>query len=124
MTSIEVRGVKYDLLLTNGALSEIADICPEGDLTKLNEAMAGKGRYTNISYMVAAMSKGAEMAKEYDAKAAGKDYAPRALGINDLLSLHASTLNELAEAVKAAIQEGKETQVQLEPAKKKNESMS
>ena len=27
MTSIDVRGVKYDLLLTNGALAEIADIC-------------------------------------------------------------------------------------------------
>ena len=48
MTSIDVRGVKYDLLLTNGALTEIADICPEGDLAKLNEAMAGKGRIKNI----------------------------------------------------------------------------
>lgn len=124
MTSIDVRGVKYDLLLTNGALAEIADICPEGDLAKLNEAMAGKGRIKNISYMIAAMSKGAELAKEYDAKAAGKDYAPRALGINDLLSLPAARLGELAEAVKTAIKEGTETQVQLEPAKKKDESTS
>ena len=70
MTKHRRAGREIRPLLTNGALAEIADICPE-DLTKLNEAMAGKGRIKNISYMIAAMSKGAELAKEYDAKSSG-----------------------------------------------------
>lgn len=122
MTSIEVRGIKYALLLTNGALAEISDICPEGDLSRLNEAMSGKGRIKNIAYMIAAMSKGAEMAKEFEAKSAGSEYNPRTLTANEILILPANTMGVLATAVKDAIQEGTKAEVQLEPAKKKDES--
>ena len=77
MTSIEVRGIKYDLLLTNGALAEISDICPEGDLSRLNEAMSGKGRIKNIAYMIAAMSKGSGDGQRIRGKISRKRIQPR-----------------------------------------------
>lgn len=124
MTSIDVRGVKYELLLNNWAMNEISNVCQDQDLGNLNQAMTGKDKIKNISYMIVAMVMGAEKAKEYEARIEGKTYEPRHINIDDLMTLPAGSLGKLAEAVKAAIQEGTETQVQLEPAKKKDGSTS
>lgn len=124
MTSINVRGIQYELLLNNWAMNEISNVCQDQDLGNLNEAMTGKDKIKNICYMIVAMVMGAEKAKKYDARIEGKEYELRLLSIDDLMTLPGGSLEKLAEAVKAAIEEGTETQVQLEPAKKKDESMS
>lgn len=124
MKSINVKGVQYELLLNNWAMNEISNVCQDKDLGNLNEAMTGKDKIKNICYMIVAMVIGAEKAKEYEARIEGKEYEPRQLNFDDLMTLPAGSLGKLAEAVKAAIEEGTETQVQLEPAKKKDESTS
>lgn len=116
---MNIYGKEYGFMLTVGASADIADLCPEGDIERLGEALEGAFSKTldvTVGMMVA-MSKGYEMNKAYEEPG----YIPDPLTKDILKSLPQKVFAEVeAEAVKA-FSTSKERTVEVEePKAKKN----
>lgn len=113
---MKIFNYDYGFLLTVGASAEIADLCPNGDIEKLGEALDGAYSHTLdiTNGMIVAMSRGYEMNKAFE----NPGYEPHPLTKDVLMALPQSVFAEVeAEAVKA-FSASKERAVEVEAKKK------
>lgn len=113
---MKVFGHEYGFLLTVGAAADIGNLCPNGDIEKLGDALNGSFSRTidtTIGIMVA-MSKGYEYNRAFE----NPDYTPNPLTAEIIKALPQTAFSELeGEALKAFTASNERT-VEVEAAKK------
>lgn len=102
-----INGAERKFFLSIGALSDIADLCPNGDIARIGEIFEGQGMMRNIIKVAVALNRGHE-------EAFG-DYG--GLTVADVRGLPYSKITELQEEVAKAIAEGQEVSVETEVKK-------
>ena len=113
---IHNREIKF--LLTTGAMMEIAEACPGGDLKNISEAMEGTaGSFKTIAKMAAAMSKWYEMTQAFS----HGGYEGHPLTYEECLTLDPADFAQLTQEVMDAFTAGRDTVIETEPVKKKEE---
>lgn len=92
---MQAFGHEYPLVLTVGALEEITALCPDGDITRLGEVIQGPTQcvLAFVISMIAALSRGAEQQRRFQALAEGTDYAPNPITPEMLRALPPKELN-------------------------------
>ena len=75
---MKLFGREYGMLYSVGAQQEIAELCPENDLTKLSEALGGKAfeRTEKAARIPMILSSWHERAESVMAKEEGREYKP------------------------------------------------
>lgn len=113
-----VHGKERNFLLTVGASSEIADLCPGGDLSRIGEVLEGSYNKTlrTVAKMIAAMSRGYENNRKYEEPG----YEPDPLTVDEIMSLPTKVLGELEAEALAKFSEDSGTSVEVEEPKKDN----
>lgn len=118
---MKILGKEYGLLLTVGATEEIAALCPEGDLTRIREALQ-RGKSTEITEFFASMA--AAMSRGYEARKAFMEpgYEPRPLTPEILRLLTPEEMAAMQAETLEAFTAGKKTSVEAAEAKKNEAS--
>ena len=75
---MKLFGREYGMLYSVGAQQEIAELCPENDLTKLSEALGGKAfeRTAMAARIPMILSNWHERAESLIAREEGREYTP------------------------------------------------
>lgn len=119
---MKIFGNEYGFMLTVGASAAIADLCPDGDLNKINEVLQGKFSDTinfTASFIVA-MAKGFDDAERY----AGKEVTHPPLTVEMVKALPSDVFKEVQSAAISSFKADTETSVEVAPSKKKVASQS
>lgn len=119
---MNIFGNEYGFMLTVGASAEIADLCPEGDLKRINEVLQGKFSET-INFTAAfivAMAKGFDDAQRY----AGKEVTHPPLTAEMVKALPSDVFKAVQSAAISSFRGDTKTTVEVEPSKKKAVSPS
>lgn len=114
---MKIFGEDYGFMLTVGASSEIADLCPDGDLTRMGELLQGTFSQT-INFTAAfieAMAKGFDDAKRFS----GESVTHPPLTAEMVKALPGDLFKEVQAAALASFRGDTKTTVEVEPAKKK-----
>lgn len=97
---MKIHGSERGFRLTIGAAIKISRLCPNGDISRINEILDGgydAALMANVE-IAAAMSEGYELARKFEEK----DYEPDPLSVEEILSLDPVVLNDLlTEALSA-----------------------
>lgn len=113
-----VHGREIGFRFTVGASAKVADLCPEGDISRLGDVLSG-GYGTvarDMAAIIAALSEGYEQSRKF----AELGYVPNPLTAEELLALGVAEFTALqAEAMAAWAADSKPT-VEVEPEKKEN----
>lgn len=113
-----IHGREVHFLLTTGAMMEIAEACPDGDIKNIGTAMEKTaGVFRTISQMAAAMSKWYELTQAFTTPG----YKARALTYEECLTLNTDEFTQLTNEVMTSFTNGQKTVVETEPIKKKEE---
>ena len=107
----------YGFMLTVGASAEIADLCPDGDLNRMNELLQGRFSQT-INFtakFIQAMAKGFDDAKRF----AGEEVTHKPLTAEMVLALPSNVFKDVQAAALAAFRGDTETTVEVAPSKKR-----
>lgn len=113
-----IHGREVHFLLTTGAMMEIAEACPDGELKNIGTAMENtSGAFRTIAKMAAAMSKWFELTEAFT----HPGYMAKALTYEECLTLNTDDFTQLTQEVMDAFQGGRKTEVDTEPIKKKEE---
>lgn len=112
-----IFGEEYGFMLTVGASAAIADLCPDGDLNKMNELLDGKFSDTAkfMASFVEAMAKGFDDAKRY----AGEEITHKPLTAEMVMALPGNVFKEVQAAALASFRGDTEQTVEVAPSKKK-----
>lgn len=117
---MKIHGGERGFKLTVGAAIKIARLCPNGDLSRLNELIE-EGYDTALMANVeiaAAMSEGYENARKYEEEG----YEPNPLTVDEILSLDPVTLNELLVEALNNFKVDSATMVAVKASKKKQKA--
>ena len=114
---MKIYGEEYGFMLTVGASAAIADLCPDGDLNRMNEVLSGRLSKTIdfTASFIAAMAKGFDDAKRY----AGEEVTHKPLTAEMVKSLPSDAFQKVQAAALAAFAEDTKTSVEVAPSKKK-----
>lgn len=119
--TVSIFGVEYPLKYTIAAENAIAERA--GGLENLNAAMereGAAGRMDIMASMLAALIAGGVARAKLDARLAGDDYTgPETVPLDDIRALTVAELTDLSGAIMAAIKEGSDVTVELQPQKKR-----
>lgn len=111
-----IHGREVHFYLATGAMKEIASVCPEGDLKRIGDAMEStEGMFDTVAKMAASMSKWYELAQAFE----HAGYKGQALTYEECLVLSPDEFEKLTKEVVDAFQNGRKTEVETEPIKKK-----
>lgn len=113
---MEIYGKERGFSLTVRAASDVARLCPDGDLTRMGEILKGKNFADNlevISKFIVAMSNGYEERKHFET-----GEAPDPLTIEQVQSLTMDELTRLQEEAFSAFNGDAKPSVEAEPLKK------
>ena len=112
-----IFGEEYGFMLTVGASAAIADLCPDGDLNRMNEVLDGKYSDTVnfTAYFIEAMAKGFDDAKRY----AGEEVTHRPLTADMAKALPSDVFQDLQAAALASFSTDLKTTVEVAQSKKK-----
>lgn len=114
-----IHGKERGFALTIGATIEIAEFCPNGDISRIGDAITRGGfarQMTNICKLIVALNKGYEERRAFEE--AG--YIPDPITEAEVRSLTTADLTVLQEAAMAAFLKDSETTVEVKPPKKDN----
>lgn len=113
---MKIFGDEYGFALTVGASAAIADLCPDGDLNRMNEVLSGRLSKTIdfTASFIAAMAKGYDDSKRY----AGEEITHKPLTAEMVKALPSNTFQEVQAAALAAFSEDTKTTVEVAPSKK------
>lgn len=113
---MQVHGREVGFRFTVGASAKISDLCPDGDISRLGEVLAGQyGKVArDTAAVVAALSEGYEQALAFEAPG----HKPQPLTVEEIMTLRMSEFTELQAAALAAWSEDSKPTVEVEPAKK------
>lgn len=113
-----INGKKRELLLTVGASVGIAELCPNGDMSRLGEVLSAETVYgqqvKSISKIIIEMNRGFETAKKFKVP----DYEPDVITEEELMALPPRVFAELQREALAAFKVDTKTTVEVEPSKK------
>ena len=113
-----IFGEEYGFLLTIGASAAIAELCPDGDLSRIEEVLDETKLSQVINFtahLCEAMAKGFDDAKRY----AGEEVTHRPLTADMVLALQKDDFRDVQAAAIAAFRGDTETTVEVAPSKKK-----
>lgn len=114
-----IHGKERGFALTIGATIEIAEFCPNGDISRIGDAIT-KGGYarqmTNICKLIVALNRGYEERKAFEEVGVG--YVPDPLTEQEVRSLTTADLTDLQGEAMAAFGRDSETTVETKPQKK------
>ena len=115
---MKIFGHEYGFALTVGASTEIADICPDGDLSRIGEVLSGDSFSKTAkagASIVCAMARAYDSVKRFE----GEDVNHPPLTVEMLFALpQIEYMAALSEAMSAFNKDIKPT-VEVEPSKKK-----
>ena len=113
-----IHGKERGFALTIGATIEIAEFCPNGDISKIGDAISRGGyarQMANICKLIVALNKGYEERRAFEE--AG--YIPDPITEQEVRSLTTKDLTELQGEAMAAFAQDSKTTVETKPPKKK-----
>lgn len=113
---MKIFGEEYGFALTVGASAEIADLCPDGDLSRIAEVLEGSFSKTVkfTASFISAMAKGYDDEKRYN----GEEITHRPLTVDMVLALPSDVFKEVQDAALAAFRGDMKTTVEVAPPKK------
>ena len=114
---MEIFGEEYGFKLTIGASAAIAELCPEGDLARIEEVLDGKRVAKVINFtasFIEALAKGFDDARRY----AGEEVTHRPLTADMVKALPGDVFKEVQSAALASFRGDTEPTVEVEPSKK------
>ena len=113
---MEIFGEEYGFMLTVGASAAIADLCPDGDLNRMNEVLAGRMSQTIdfTASFIAAMAKGFDDAKRF----AGEEITHKPLTAEMVKALPSNVFQNVQSAALTAFREDTKSTVEVAPSKK------
>ena len=114
---MEIFGEEYGFKLTIGASAAIAELCPEGDLARIEEVLDGKRVAKVINFtasFIEALAKGFDDARRY----AGEEVTHKPLTADMVKALPSNVFKEVQSAAIAAFRSDTETTVEVAPSKK------
>jgi len=117
---MKVHGREIKFLRTVGAVSEVAEICPQGNITKLVSLFKSENTRTNNdtwATLIVALNNGYEQAQKY----ADKKYKPNPLTKEELSVLTEDEFSQLMEEASEAWLGDKIT-IEVEEGKKNKET--
>ena len=109
---MKINGKEINFRLTVLAATEIADLCPDGDLDRLPEIMEGSFSKTarSVAKFVVALNRGYEIAVHGS--------ADNCITENEILSLDMEEFQKLTDEAVASFQGDAQTEVKAKPKKK------
>ena len=114
---MKIFGNQYDFALTVGASAKIAEMCPDGDLSRIGEVLSGNNfseTAKNGAEIVVAMASAADAVKRFE----GAPAEHPALTVEMLFALsQADFMAAMTEAMSAFGRDSKPT-IEVEPSKK------
>ena len=117
---MKIYGEEYGFMLTVGASALISDLCPDGDLTKMDALL--NGRYSQTvnftAAFIEAMAKGFDDAKRY----AGEEITRKPLTAEMVKSLPIDVFRDVQAAALAAFKNDTTASVEVASSKKKEEN--
>lgn len=113
---MQVHGREVGFRFTVGASAKISDLCPDGNINRLGEALEGHyGKVARDSAaIIAALSEGHEQARSFEEPG----YKPRPLTAEEVMTLRMDEFSRLQQAALAAWMEDSKPTVEVEPEKK------
>ena len=113
---MKIHGKERGFLLTVGAASEIAKFCPDGDITRIEEAFPDSyGKSIDIMVkMVLILNKGYEQNKAYETEG----YVPDPITEEELMVLPMTDLMQLLAVAMEKFKGDSTPEVELEEPKK------
>lgn len=117
---MKIYGEEYGFMLTVGASAKIADLCPDGDLTRMSELLEGRFSQT-VNFTAAfieAMAAGFDDAKRY----AGEEVTHKPLTADMVKALPSDVFKEVQSAALAAFRGDTKATVEVATPKKKEEN--
>lgn len=118
-----VRGREIKFLRTVLATCKIADLCPDGSISKIGALFGGADSKVarNEAEFIRALNEGYEMNRHFDEP----EYEPKVISLEEILSLTNDQFSDLfAEAVSAFQNELPTVEVEEKKAKKKTDETS
>ena len=115
---MEIFGEEYGFLLTIGASAAVAELCPDGDLSRIEEVLDENKPSQVINFtahLCEAMAKGFDDAKRFS----GEQVTHRPLTAEMVLALSRDDFKDVQDAAIAAFKANTETTVEVAPSKKK-----
>ena len=114
---MKIFGEEYGFMLTVGSSAAVADLCPDGDLTRIGELLNTK--YSEMVKFISVFVE--EMAKGYDDyhRNMGEEITHKPLTAAMVLALPNDELKSVQDAALKAFRRDSETTVEVEPSKKK-----
>lgn len=111
-----IHGKERKFKLTVGASARVSEFCPDGDITRIADALKGSYATTmhNIAEIIAALSEGYENARAYEEEG----YTPCPLTTPEILTLSMAELSALQNEALSAFSADAQTSVDLAPSKK------
>lgn len=115
---MQIYGREVGFRFTVGASAKISDLCPDGDITRLEEVLDGQyGQITrDTAAIMAALSEGYEQARSFEVPG----HEPNPLTVDELFSLRPSEFNALQREALASWAEDRKPTVEVEPEKKES----
>lgn len=114
---MKVRGRDINFLRTVKTTVDLADLCPDRDLSKIDiifqENVADA--QLNAAKLIHIMAEGYEMNKHFD----DPSYEPNVISVDEILYLDNDTFNKLLEKAMHAFEKGVDRLVETEPEKGK-----
>lgn len=120
---MKIRGKEIKFLRTVKTTSDLAELCPEKDITRLGELFSSNVSDTivNSAKFIQILNEGYEMSKHIEAKLSGGEYEPNIITMDELLYLDEETFTKLQEEALSAYNNVNVT-VELEENKKKEKN--
>lgn len=114
---MEIYGRKIRFRRTVAATCEIADLCPDGDIAKIDAMLKGTTRqvFHFQAAFIAALSKGYEDAAQFE----DRDHVKQPISVDELSTLSLDEFAELFGEAAAVFADDGKTTVDAKPAKKK-----
>ena len=112
-----IHGKERGFALTIGATIEIAEFCPNGDISRIGDAITRGGyarQMSNICKLIVALNRGYEERKAFEENG----YVPDPLTEQEVRSLTTADLTALQGEAMAAFSRDAETTVETKPPKK------
>lgn len=114
---MKIFGNEYGFMLTVGAAEEISEICPDGDLSRIGEVLAGtyKNTIETVTSIILAMSRAFDLSKAFD----GEPQDHPELTATMLKALPQDKFLAVQSEAMSAFRGDTKTTVEIEPSKKK-----
>lgn len=114
---MEINGREIKFLRTVKATSDLAKICPDGNIERLGELFNGDLSTTleTGAKIIHFLNEGYEMNKHF----MDRSYQPKVLGVDEIMYLDDKTFTELMQSAMEGMGVGAETTIELEEPKKK-----